>query len=333
MRNAIDYTMRYKILNGRVNFAHYTRQNQLIQRGEIVGRSIYHPNNDASIISNITVGAINTTIAEYESYLQITSPSSPPAPSGLLQSKNNITSEGFQIGGEVEKDMGNNDYTAEFDPNNYQTDFFPGMADFINENIVEGDKALEDRLIASYWDDLGDDVFDDWGYFYIYDVSTGKYYFPLINPQNQDDGVLTTQTFSAFQEGRVYTITHGWAVQGIFKFDISVNDDSAFRFGAYGNMGSDGDEIVENLTYNYTIGSTNLTLYYHRDQESGDDIEQLYSYFIPKLISQNSAQTYNVYYDPDDMSMVSSEVTNGLIVYFSKSNDVKEWVANDLAIN
>jgi hypothetical protein len=28
---------------------------------------------------------------------------------------------------------------------------------------------------------------------------------------------------------------------------------------------------------------------------------------------------------------MSKIVTNGLIVYFSKTNDVKEWVVNDLA--
>jgi hypothetical protein len=227
------------------------------------------------------------------------------------------------LGGVVEKDMSDNNFTFEFDPYDYQAEFFPGMADFIDENIEAGDKAPEDRLRASYWDDLGDDVFDDWGFFYIYDVSSGKYYFPLISPQNLDDGVITTQTFGAFD--RLFTINHGWSAQGIFMFDISVADSLPFRFGAYGNMGSDGDEFTENLTYTYGL----KTLYYHHHQEDGDDEEQLYSYWIPKNASQNTAQTYDAYYENDeDMSMVSKEVTDGLRVYFAKQNDVKVWVAS-----
>jgi hypothetical protein len=227
--------------------------------------------------------------------------------------------------------MGDDNYTYEFDPNRYQSTFFPGMTDFIDGNIVAGDKASDDRLTASFWNDLGNDVFDDWGYFYIYDVTSGKYYFPLISPQNEADGTITTQTFEAF--GRTFTIKHGWTVQGIFKFDISAADDLPFRFGAYGNMGSDGDEFTENLTHSYTVGSTPLTLYYHHHAEDGDSNEVLYSYFIPKKVAENDAQTYNAYYDSDDMSMVSREVTGGLIVYFSKKNDVKEWVANDIELD
>jgi len=249
--------------------------------------------------------------------------------SSYIYSKDNVTDGGFTIGNGVNKDMYNAVYTDEFNPNNYP-EFFPDMASFIQENIVVGDKNEEDRLIASIWGDLGDDVFDDWGYFYLYDVNSGKYYFPLIDPQNQDDGLFFTQTFNAF--GRTFTIKHGWMVQGIFKFDISVADNLPFKFGAYGNMGSDGDEFTENLTQNYSISGQNTTLYYHHHEEDGDEDERLFSYWIPKKVSENNEQTYNVYYDGDDMSMMSKNVTTGLIVYFAKSNDVKEWVINDLAI-
>lgn len=204
------------------------------------------------------------------------------------------------------------------------------MAPFSDENIVAGDKNIEDRTQTTVWRDLGDDIFDTWGFFYLYNVNSGKYYFPLIDPQNQDDGTFYTQTFNAF--GRTFTIKHGWAVQGIFKFDISVADNLPFRFGAYGNMGSDGRQYTEDSTQNYIIGGQNFTLYYHRDQEIGDDIEQLYSYWIPKKISENSTVSYSNFYDGTYMSLLSKTVTTGLIVYFAKSNDVKDWVINDLAI-
>jgi len=266
----------------------------------------------------------------------------PVISTALLYSKNNVTDGGFTIGNPVEgtiegdevfKDMSNVEYTSvgegTFIPNDYP-EFYPDMAPFIDENIVLGDKNEADQFIASKWSDFGNDVFDDWGYFYLYDVNSGKYYFPLIDPQNDDDGLFYTQTFNAF--GRTFTIKHGWAVQGIFKFDISVADGLPFRFGGYGNMGSDGDEFTEDLTQNYTIGGQNLTMYYHRDQEDGDDNEQLYTYWIPKKVSENSSQTYYNIYNDGNMSMLSKNVTSGLIVYFAKSNDVKDWVINDLAI-
>ena len=262
-----------------------------------------------------------------------------PTPTGLIYSKNNVTGGGFTIGNDVEKDMRNRNYTNEFDPNDYP-EFFPDMAPFIDENILLGDKNEEDQFLASHWRDLGDDVFDDWGFFYLYDVNSGKYYFPLMDSQDNDDGIFATQIFYVF--GRIFTVIHGWSVQGIFKFDISVADELPFRFGAYGNMGSDGKYNTSHLTQNYSINGQNLTMYYHRDKENGNNDEQLYTYWIPKKVSENSAQTYyNVYgINPDDeedaeefMSMLSKNVTTGLIVYFAKSNDVKYWVINDLGVS
>lgn len=228
------------------------------------------------------------------------------------------------------KDMDNEYYTNEFDPYDYQGDLFPGMADFVDGNIVAGDKDEGDRLTASYWSDLGNDVFDDWGYFYLYDPSLGQYYFPLIQPQNQDDGVLTTQTFYAF--GRTFMIIHGWAAQGIFKFDITVADSQPFRFGAYGNMGFDSYGLTEDLTYPNSIGGGSQTLYYHHTEDINNlPEEQLYSYFVPKNLSENNSKTYDAYYiDDDNMSIVSKEVTSGLIVYFAKGMDTKDWVTYDI---
>ena len=248
---------------------------------------------------------------------------------GLLYSLNNITDGGFTTGENINKDMNNIIYTDEFDPNDYPQ-YFPGMSPFIDENIIAGDKSEEDRLIASYWDDWGDDVFDDWGYFYLYDVESGKYYFPLLDNQNNDDGALTEQTFNVF--GSTFTITHGFPVQGIFKFNILVDNDKPFKFGAYGNMGSDGDEVISRLTHSYVKNSTNLKLFYVKQQEDDDEEEIFYSYFIPRKVSQNGTRTYNLYQENgnDENSLMSKTVTNGLIVYFSKTNDVKEWVVNDL---
>jgi hypothetical protein len=249
---------------------------------------------------------------------------------GIYQLNSYVNDE-IVFGSYIEKDMDNELYTDEFNPYDFQADYFPDMADFIEENIVAGDKEESDRLIASYWDDLGDDIFDDWGYFYLYDVAQGKYYFPLISPQNQDDGIMTTQTFNVF--GITFTIIHGFPVQGIFKFEITASDNTfQFKFGAYGNMGSDGDEENSHLTHSYVKNGQNMTLYYSKQQEEGDEDEILYSYFIPKKISENNAITYDLYQEPgnDDNSLMSKIVTGGLSVYFAKTNDTKIWVANDV---
>ena len=256
--------------------------------------------------------------------------SKPPTPqSSGFYSKNNVTDGGFTVGYETTKDMSNDDYTFDLNPNDYYPAFFPNMAPFTNENIVAGDKNEEDRLVASYWDDLGNDIFDDWGFFYLYDVTSGKYYFPLITPQNGEDGAFFTQTFNAF--ARTFTVTHGWAVQGIFKFDISVADGLPFKFGAYGNVDEEYDSIND-LTQNYSINGENFTLYYHHYKED-ENYEQLYAYWIPKKVSENSTKTYNAYYDVGDMGMLSKDVTTGLIVYFAKTYDVKEWVINDIGVS
>lgn len=249
-----------------------------------------------------------------------------PLYTNIINSKNNTTDDGYQVGDVIDKDMENETYDYEFSPNNYQNEFFPDMADFVDENIV-GD---ENRLMASYWGDWGGDIFDGWGFFYLYDVTSGKYYFPKINPQNLEDGVFTSQEFNAF--GRTFTIQTGYPVQGIFKFDVTVNDTLPFVFGMYGNLGSDNHTVHENLTYSYSINSTDLTLNYLHNAQEGDEEEQLYVYYIPKLVSQNTESNYDAYYDGDDNSIMSKNVNYGVLVYLSKRYDVKEWVVNDLTI-
>ena len=237
------------------------------------------------------------------------------------------------VGGDVYKDMDRENYTSEFDPFTRQTVLFPGMADFLDGNIEAGDKVEEDRLIASYWNDLGNDVFDDWGYFFLYDVVRGKYYFPLLTPVNQLDGVIITQTFSCFS--KTFTIRHGWRDRGIFMMDISCSDTNfSFRFGAYGDFGSDGDEDDYDMTATYGT-PTKKTLYYHHHAEKGDSEEILYSYFVPYNTFDNTSKPYQSLYGvessyTDNNSLITKAIRNGIKVFFSKQYDVKEWIITDI---
>lgn len=222
--------------------------------------------------------------------------------------------QGYTVGYTVTKDMDtqNNDYLpASYAPSNVA---IPGGI-----------------TTVSYWDDWDNDIFDGWGNFYIFDVSTKKYFFPIFTDINLDDGVFATEVFTAFS-GRVFTITHGYPTQGIYKFQISVNDDKEFIFGAYGDMGSDEDSENTNLTASYFFNETPMTLFYNRNVELGDNTERLFSYFIPYEVTTNASKTYQEYlYEDDRLSLYSVPVKKGINVYFSKKNDVKDWVINDIA--
>ena len=251
---------------------------------------------------------------------------------GITRVDNNLlVKKALLVGGVVEKDMDHDNHDAEFDPFNLQDILFPGMADFSDENILQGDKSEGDRKIATYWNDLGNDVFDDWGYFFIYAVDQGKYYFPLLNPMNLADGEITEQTFETGFGELTFTIRHGWRERGIFMMDVSCSDsDFEFRFGAYGNFGSDGDENDYDMTATY---SDTKTLYYHHHAELGDDEEVLYSYFIPYNDAENATKPYESLYSPedtDDNSLITKVLTGGVKIFFAKENDVKDWVITEI---
>jgi hypothetical protein len=78
----IDYTTRYQIRSGRVNFANYVKRRQLIQDGVLIGLNILPPDNDASIVPIIQEGAVSTTPAELAAYLgeTVETPVVPPTP-------------------------------------------------------------------------------------------------------------------------------------------------------------------------------------------------------------------------------------------------------------
>ena len=181
---------------------------------------------------------------------------------------------------------------------------------------------------AFYWDDWDNDIFDDWGYFYIFDPASSSYHFIQLSPNNQDDFSFTTQEVLAFE--RTFYVTHGYAARGIFRFEIRCTDDNPFIFGAYGDMGSDGNTINTNESDSFDFG----TLFYNRNVEDGDEIERFFSYFIPFRPADNTTKTYtDGLTDSDVLYLHSKAITRGLTVYFSKKVDVKEFVKADLALD
>lgn len=245
-----------------------------------------------------------------------------------LVSNNYTSSFGFTIGASILKDM------------NLSSSLVSVPTQILGDYIYPG-PTIPPTSSLQRWSDWQNDIFDGWGFFYLYDVSSSQYYIPIMNPVNQSDGVIVTQSYSAFGN-RTFTIKHGYPVQGVFKFDISVNDDKEFVFGAYGDMGSDSATVNTNLSSSYSIGGENFNLYYNRNLQSGVASEVFYTYVIPYETDKNkSVITFTknnagpgvnngaleVY------SFYSKIVKRGLLVYFSKTNDVRNWVVNDLKLS
>jgi hypothetical protein len=233
-----------------------------------------------------------------------------------LISKNNLTSGGFTVGATITKDM-----TAANRPT------------IFNSLIIFPGTSAPPVQISQYWVDWQGDIFDSWGYFYLYEPKTNTYSSPILSPINQADGVITTQSITAFS--RQFTIKHGYPVQGIFKYDISVDDDEEFQFGGFGNMGSDSLTSNENFTQSYSINNNDFILYYIRNRQTNSASELFYIYVIPYETQKNKETiTYSKNIGGSDiLSFYTVSVKKGVTIYFSKTNDVKDWVINDLTIS
>lgn len=233
--------------------------------------------------------------------------------SGLfIKSKNNLSAGGLTIGASITKDMSS--ATRPTTPT-----IFPGT-------------AAPSAGVSSFWSDWGGDIFDSWGYFYLYDSNSNTYLNVVFTTINQADGTISSQDFSL--GGRTFTIRHGWTVQGIYKMDISINDDLDFSFGGNGNMGSDTSTNNFNLTQSYNLNSENFTLYYNQNYQTGTSTELFYMYIIPyeKDKNKNTITYSKVISGNDFLHFYITACKRGATLYFSKTNDVKNWVINDLQL-
>jgi hypothetical protein len=230
-----------------------------------------------------------------------------------LNSENITTAGGFSVGTSVDKT---------FSTSNKKTlaAHLPGNADF--------------EAPRTYWPDWGDDIFDTWGFFYIYDVVANNYRAVVLTGMDSADGVQNTQTFSL--NGITYTVKFGYPVQGIFKFDVvSSNRTRDFVFGFDGNLGSNGSTINSNLSQNYTLDGENFTLHYNYNYQGTVPSEKFYTYVVPYERSKNkTTRSFTRYlYNVDNLAIHSVSVKRGVTIYIAKQNDVRDWIINDLQIS
>lgn len=234
-------------------------------------------------------------------------------PTPVLKSSGLTSSNGFTVGELNLKDM----FTMTTGSFTTAAAQLPGTSDLVSRR--------------SYWSDWGGDIFDGWGFFYIYNPATGNYLSPQLTDINRENGYIATETFTL--DGRTFTIKHGYPVTGIYKFDVSVNDYDPFVFGTDGQMGSNGNTLNEDRTYSTTIDGEDLTLFYNYNVQVSQPLEAFYTYWVPYVLDEGTIQTYtDISYADDYLAIYSKPVTRGITVYMAKQNDVKQWVAEDLSI-
>lgn len=229
-----------------------------------------------------------------------------------ITSQNNTTDGGHTVGSAVNK-------TTATAQRKTLAAYLPGTLDF--------------DAVRKYWTDWGDDVFDSWGFFYIYDPEQNNYLAVNMADMEEDDGVISEDQF--LFNGRTFTVRYGYPVQGIFKIDISVDDRTKdFQFGFDGNLGSDSFTINSVLSADYTLNSESFKLHYNYNYQGTLPSEKFYTYFVPYEPSKNkTTRSYTrQLYSTDNLAMYSVPVRRGLTVYVAKQADVKDWIINDLQI-
>ena len=211
---------------------------------------------------------------------------------------------GFQIGASVTKDM------------TYGSRVLPAAG-------APGGAQI--TVSGSYWSDWANDVFDNWGYFYLYTPQNNTYTQFELEVINQADGLMATQTI--VNNNRTFNITHGYPVQGIYRFSVEVEDDNTFIFGMFGD-GPDGNNDNDE-TVDITVGGSPYTLYKFRDTYSG--AANMYVYFVP--YQSVAGRPYTRYETGNSQHLYSQPIKRGITVYVVKQYDVWQWVQYDLTSN
>lgn len=184
-----------------------------------------------------------------------------------------------------------------------------------------------------YWNDLGGDIFDGWGDFYIYNPANGAASYIVFTTRNGGDGTIYTETQT--HHSKTFTIKHGWVTTGIFKLDVACQD-GAFEFsvGCYGNMGSDGSTANIDYSYSATWG----LLRYNRNYQTNNTNESWYTYVIfrdPNFNDntvQDSVGWFTSIYGSDNYACWTGTIKYGMIFYWSKgpTNLSSGWIQNDI---
>lgn len=190
-----------------------------------------------------------------------------------------------------------------------------------------------------HWQDWGDDFFDDWGEWYIFNPADQTASYVQFSTINGADETFYTETQT--HHSKTFKIVHGWAAQGIYKVDVACTSDDTFQFaiGHYGNMGSDSNTNNSDLTHTASWG----TLHYNFNNQLGVR-EFFYTHVIPKKKTDNDSIVvdttglFTAVFSNDRLAIWTGAFTHGFTFYYIKgannsTGSMANWVANDIAIS
>ena len=255
---------------------------------------------------------------------------------------------GNAVGGLLSKGLtGTQGFTFFNSSNPVTKDMTSGGAQAIPSSSNPSSSSLTPSGTGFFWNDWTNDIFDSWGYWYIYNPASGNASYIQFGTLNGSDGTVYTETQT--HHSKTFTIKHGWVASGIFKLDIEC-DDPTFQFaiGSYGNMGSDSTTFNEDRQYTASWGTLNYNFNGDHPTTATDPI---FSFFIPKETVFNEGITLSgnnftsnwttLVVDNDKMGHFSSTLKLGAILYYVKAGNTSfpqanfsmaEWVANDINI-
>ena len=193
------------------------------------------------------------------------------------------------------------------------------------------------------WGDWGDDFFDNWADFYIFNpADETATYIDLSSNMNGADGTFFTETQT--HHSKTFKIVHGWAAQGIFKLDVACTSDDTFQFalGSYGNMGS--DTFTQNADLTHTASWGTLHYNYNHQKIGGSLREFFYTHVIPKKKTDNDSIVvdttglFTAVSGSDNLAIWTGAFTHGFTIYYIKgannsTGSMANWVANDIALS
>ena len=192
-----------------------------------------------------------------------------------------------------------------------------------------------------YFSDLGNDVYDNWGYFHL-SMPGGHYVRLDLSGGNQADGVFTEreQTYIYTTPNPTFYIKFGHPVANGWMLHVVCKNlpNQQFRLVCGGNMGSDSSTYNRHYSFTGNMNSGGSRMIVARENSDNayyTSNEQVRWWMIP-LKGDNTNFNNNdigAGTSGDNHYIWSSMLTGGVTMYMSKGNSISpshEWVLQDL---
>lgn len=205
---------------------------------------------------------------------------------------------------------------------------------------------------AYRWGDWGNDIFDNWGYFYIATSSSNTMSAIPIGSTTEllpTSTAANQRTFTWTGLGKSFQGVAGYLMSGLYRIMVTCEDPTfEFRIGCLGNMGSDSSTVRSSFQvdqslitqqpsspaagFPYTsVSEIGWPLYAVRNyQSTSTTLEQFHIYYMPMdagtYKNATPTQLFTEYDGPggsadDDFGFQSNASKIGHILYFEKGNN------------